>query len=325
MIPAKEICEAYEIGGILNISKVEGGLLNDNYKLETTTGSYFVKSVRVAARERLAGTYAVENYMRGQGILAVVMLKTKSDVIAYSEGEMVYTLYPFIEGERGSLTSLEHNVARGKLLAEIHRAGEREEAKVIQVKQCKDPKKSECIERIQKYEERIRAKAKRNPMDEIFLGYIAIRLEALKHTQPIELANTTLIHGDYHAGNLLFRPSTNEIVGVCDWEKAEWAPRSYELARAILYMYIKHANDLEEALNHLKVFLQAYTSVYPISKQELADGLQFRFYRILCQTWLEEKHYDNNDTRADHLVEREGTLIKLLQDPAERDAILACL
>ena len=53
-----------------------------------------------------------------------------------------------------------------------------------------------------------------------------------------------VIHGDYYAGNLLFRG--DRVAGVVDYDKASWQPRIAELAETLIYFssprpgYLRH-------------------------------------------------------------------------------------
>ena len=123
------------------------------------------------------------------------------------------------------------------------------------------------------------------------------------------MPNDTLIHGDYHPGNLLIDKITGEIVGVCDWEKVEFGSRSYELARSLLYTCFDGDYKEEKSLADSKLFLEGYLSVFPMSVDEIMDGLNMRIYRMALSSWIEEKYYKNHDSRANHLIRHEVNII----------------
>lgn len=305
----QKICSEYDIGNQIFIKKMTGGILNDNYVLETTTGKYFIKSVREKAKNQLNMIYGVELFMKSAGIPAVAMLKTKSGDIFVADNTEVYTLYSYIEAENSSNYSGNDYKVMGEMLGKIHMAGKGDASGIPGLKQFKRPTDKAIIERLKNYREEIKGKNNQDEMDKIFSEYIDFKLITAPKIKYADLVNDTLIHGDYHSGNLLMNKQTREIVGVCDWEKAEFGPRAYELARSILYCCFYDGYKMESALAHAKLFYEGYLSVFPMDVKEIIDGLNMRIHRMALSSWLEEKHYKEKGTRADHLIGHEMSLV----------------
>jgi homoserine kinase type II len=83
-----------------------------------------------------------------------------------------------------------------------------------------------------------------------------------------------VIHGDYYAGNLLFRD--DQIVGVVDYDNATWQPRVVEVAEALIYF----ASPRPAQLKHLVYpgflewkpftrFLQGYARLISLDQNEV--------------------------------------------------------
>jgi Ser/Thr protein kinase RdoA (MazF antagonist) len=312
MIPQdkiQKICSEYDIGNHVSVKKVEEGILNDNHVLETTTGKYFIKSVREKAKGQLSMIYGVESFMKSAGIPAVAMLKTKSGDIFIADDTEVYTLYPFIEAENSSNYSGDDYRIMGKMLGKIHVAGSGDVSGIPNLKQFKRPADETIMERLKNYREEIKNKNNQDEMDKIFSEYIDFKLITAPKIKDVGLPNDTLIHGDYHPGNLLMDKQTREIIGVCDWEKTEFGPRAYELARSLLYCCFYDGYKIERALADLKLFFDGYLSIFPMEIKEIMGGLNMRIHRMALSSWLEEKYYKEHESRANHLIGHEMGLV----------------
>ena len=305
----QKICAEFGIGENISINKINQGVLNDNYILETSTGKYFVKSVREKAKDRLKTIYGTELFMGNKGVPSIAMLKTKFGEIFVSDDTEVYTLYPFIEGDKSGKYYEQDYRNMGEMLGKIHRTGSEYVSEIPDVKQFKRPNDQIILERLMDYRKLINNKSNQDEIDRHFLDYINFKLVAIPKVKTNELPNDTLIHGDYHPDNLLIDKNTREIIGVCDWEKSEFGPRSYELARSLLYTCFSDGYKLEEALCYSKKFLDGYLSVYPMDAEEIIDGLKMRIHRMTLSSWLEEKYYKGNDSRANHFISHEIDLI----------------
>lgn len=312
MIPPdkiQKICSEYDVGNFIFIDKVPEGVLNDNYILTTTTGKYFIKSVREKAKDKLKTIYSVETLMKDRGIPSVVMLTTKSGDIFVTDDIEVYTLYPFIEAEKNYNYSDTDYRSAGEMLGKIHIAGSNDIPDSLKSKEFKKPSSEVILIKLKSYRDEINNTNNRNDADKLFLEYIDFKLATIEKIKEITLPNDTLIHGDYHSGNLLIDKITGEIIGVCDWEKAEFGSRPYELARSLLYTCFNGEYSKDKALADSKLFLEGYLSVFPMSIGEIMDGLNMRIYRMTLSSWIEEKYYKNNDSRANHLIRHEMNII----------------
>lgn len=312
MIPPdkiQKICFEYDIGNYISVEKVPEGVLNDNYILTTTTGKYFIKSVREGAKDKLKTIYCAETLMKNRDIPAIAMLTTKSGDIFVADDTKVYTLYPFIEAMKNSNYSDTDCLSMGKMLGKIHIAGSIDIPDLLKSREFKKPSREVILNRLKSYKDAIRNKNNPDDTDKLFLEYIDIKLATIEKIKEITLPNDTLIHGDCHPGNLLIDKTTREIIGVCDWEKAEFGSRPYELALSLLYTCFNGEHNKNKSLVDSKLFLEGYISVFPMSVNEIMDGLNMRIYRMTLSSWIEEKYYKNNDSRANHLIRHEMDII----------------
>ncbi len=260
----QKICAEYDLGESIKVEEILEGALNHNYALETTKDKYFIKSIREKKKEQSQYVYDVEVFMGSKGIPAITLLKTLSGKISLEIDGNIYRLYEYIESDRGHTYSLEEYRDMGALLACIHSVGS-QTPDTFQEKQLKVLSRPLAMERLEGWKKDLLVKTERTDIEELFLRFINLKLDLISKLGNLEVSpNSTLIHGDYHQGNLLVSKETREIIGVCDWELALIAPRGYELARSIMYVCFGDEFEVESATEKAKSFLAGYNSTLPI-------------------------------------------------------------
>ena len=83
-----------------------------------------------------------------------------------------------------------------------------------------------------------------------------------------------VIHGDYYAGNLIFRG--DRIVGVVDYDRARWHPRVAELAEALIYFASPRPGHMEHIVypgflswEPFSRFLEYYAMTRPPENEDI--------------------------------------------------------
>ncbi len=305
-----KICEEYGIGDFISIEQILEGKLNDNYVLKTAQGKYFIKSVREGSKDKLRMINGVESLMKSHGVPAVAMLQTKTGEIFVPSEDKVCTLYPFIENKKAELT-IEDYFSIGEMLGKIHVAGKEELPKTFEIEQFKKKSVEKTVEKLKKYQSDIKNKETKNETDNLLLKFIEFKLSILPKVGDVILPNNNLNHGDYHPGNVLF-DENRKIIGVIDWEKTQYAPRTYELARSFLYTCYTDGYNSETVLDFSKSFFAGYLSQMPTDTNEIIDGLKMRIHSMAISSWIEMGYYDRGDTRSISLIPHEMELIDLV-------------
>lgn len=295
------VCKNFNIGIFQKYERLDEGVLNLNYKLYTDTGTYFTKGVRSKKHDSLEIIYRVEKLMKDAGIPAISMLTTQTGEYAVDVEGQKFTLYPFVESDRSHTYSMEDYYRMGEMLARIHKVTEKSIPTNLNLKSVKNNNTVEIIETLNSYKERILAKNAQDETDALFLRYINLKLEILNTMEDsLEIFShkTHVLHGDYHAGNLLLDKDSREIIGICDWEKTESGSRAYEIARSALFLFENPVQEIEQ----MRSYLQGYLSIYFISKEELIEGFTFRAKIMIKSKWMEDLYYNNGDTRSNKFV-----------------------
>ncbi|HEY0948021.1 MAG TPA: phosphotransferase [Candidatus Paceibacterota bacterium] len=308
-----QLCEEFGLGETIAIREDNTGALNKNYFLTTSTGEYFIKSVRKKQQSRIPYIAAAEKFFASDVIPALCMQANASGEVSLEIGNSVYTVYPYKPNAVIHTYTQEHVRAMGILLGHIHLRGASEVPDLLLLNKLEIPKPDNIIRELTERRAHIMRKDSQDAADEQFLDYIALKLDKVAASpEAPQLANDTLTHGDYHDRNILFQGES--IVGVCDWEKVILAPRSYEVARAIEIICFGTGSAMTRSEDEMQKmgseFLTAYNSVYPIEKEELKCGLSLRLYKLIHSVWIERQHYDLQDLRSDKFIPQEMRLIE---------------
>ncbi len=313
------IAQSFDLGKIISHVNITEGVLNQNYLLETDKGKYFIKSIRGKVSERVNYIAKVERFMKTEGIPALCMLQTTDGTNFFEHEGVRYSVYSYVESDRShSYTSADYRTI-GEMLAKIHQASFGKNIDAIKEKELWGRRDDEIIQKLKDYKTHIEQKDM-DSIDKEFLEYINLKLSLAEQWHKVpDMANDTLIHGDYHAGNLLIDKDSRELIGVCDWEKAEYAPRMYELARAVLYIaFDKDVSDMETSLQIVKAFVEGYKNILSVVKDEFENGLKMRLTRHVITSWIENMHYGEGNSRANHFVKNE---MRILKDFVQGDGI----
>ncbi len=321
-----QFCIDFDLGNPVSIEENHEGVLNRNYVLKTDKDSFFIKSVREKKKNGIPYIAAVEEFMASKGIPAICMLKSKDGSVYAEYDTDVYSGYPFIVSNRDHRYSRADFYSMGVMLGKIHYAGSKDIPETLRAREF-NRNEDTLIATLKKYRKEISEKNELDDTDQLFLQYIDTKLTVIPSLLSITCKNDTLVHGDYHAKNLLVNDS-REIIGVCDWEKAEVAPRAYEIARSIQYICFEHSEgpgkyDENEAVENSRAFLEGYISLYPISKEELIDGFHMRERKLAHSAWREDHYYVRNDNRSNPMIPHEIRLIKDFADDRLVNRILA--
>lgn len=307
------LCRDFNLGSNPVAEENHEGVLNKNYLITTETGKYFVKSIREKRRPSLPYIAEVEKFFYEKGIPAIRMLVSNNGNKVEEYDSETYTVYPFIESVRTHVYSDTDFERMGEMLGRIHLAGSKEIPILLSQKPFDDKPTDLILGKLQEHRERV--KVPQNETEKLFQEYIQLKLDMLDSALHIEpLPMETLTHGDYHARNLLLN-SDRKIIGVLDWEQSSMNARAYELARSLLYVCFEgegesHEYQNDKAIESAKAFIKGYSSIYPISNEELALGVRLRWKKLIYSFWIEEQYFIRNDSRSNKFIPHEMRLIR---------------
>lgn len=291
------IVQKHDLGDFISFDAVSEGVLNKNFIFETSKGKFFLKNCHAKTKTRMKFINDVEKFMKTSDVPSVVAL-----AIDESKG---YMLYSFIDSDRAHDYNLNDYFKIGQMLGHIHAVTYKKDIPE-NLKQFPYIEKdlTDILVGMKKYKEMLESKEDKNEIDKSFLEYIEKKLSYAENYSDIpKLANDTLIHGDFHAGNLLLSKDTREIIGICDWERAQYSPRVLDIARAYLYIgFGTNTDNVAECTEIGGAVLEGYRTILPLSDEEFQKGIKIRIKSNIFTHWIEDKYYFQKDARANKFI-----------------------
>jgi homoserine kinase type II len=294
----QRVLSHYDLGALRSAQRIERGFINENWQLETTQGRYFLKRRHPDLRDPsvIHTQHALMVHLRQMGFPTPALLPTiHGETLLVLDGEF-YAIQEHVEGTPYDHERPAHFEAAARMLGRYHILAQSFAPQSL----CEsEPLYAPAILRANlngivdaweltpdgthTYTETVRRiEAHASDLTTRFIGH-----SKLPHL---------VIHGDYYAGNLLFKD--DRIVGVVDYDKGHFQPRVVELAEALIYF----ASPRPAHLKHLVYpgflewepftrFLQHYVGEVTLSESEahaLPDYVRCIWLQISLQR-LQEK------------------------------------
>ncbi|HEY4504615.1 MAG TPA: phosphotransferase [Candidatus Paceibacterota bacterium] len=317
----KLLVEIDELYGkaVTNPQKVTGGFLSENYFLQEGSKKYFLKKYRFTNTKRIDEVHASKKYFSDGGIPVILPIPLLNGSTYFSYDGSYYALFPFVDGkqiDRGNMNHAEI-ISLGEMLGRIHLLGK--VSKVVNEERFKIGNQEKTFKKIEDLLIEIQKKAHLSDFDKIALENIELKKQLLLTNklsfEDLNLPCDHLIHGDYLDHNVFF-DDHHKVFAVFDFEKTNYSPRTYELFRSMIYGMI--SDDFsEKSLSDAKIYLDAYTGIYPISKDEIKRGLQLFLLKSIHGFWVESEHYIKNNNRVDEFLFNDYKKIKYLSENLE--------
>ncbi len=269
------VLQHYALGELKAARRPKRGFVHDNWIVETTQGSYFLKhrDPRHSQPELIRGEHALMVWLNRAGFPAPGLLPhVYGDSLLVLGGDC-YEIQEYIAGrpydhsrahdleQAGITLGRYHVLVEGFSLPPPRKVGGLYHPRMLQ---------SNLANLTESWQ------LGRNPAFTEIVSRVAAQSDDLAdrfacHGTLPEL----VIHGDYYAGNLLF--DGNQVVAVVDYDKARWQPRVVELAEALIYFASPRPGHMQHLVYPgalqwcpFRHFVQAYSQVTLPADDELS-------------------------------------------------------
>lgn len=240
----KRVLSFYDLGELERAYRVEQGVVNENWIVETIQGRYFLKRRHPELRnaDLIRAQHGLIKHLRGSGFPAPDIIPTRRrETLLILDGEF-YEIQGLIDGKPYQQNNAAHLIAAANALGFYHAYVQNFTSQTLcnvarlycptvltsnllflyeDSELCKGP----CVD----FVEALASHA----------ADLSLRLSSFEQLPHV------VIHGDYHAGNLIFKNDC--IVGLVDFDKACYQPRIVELAEALIYF----ASPINGKMEHL--------------------------------------------------------------------------
>jgi Ser/Thr protein kinase RdoA (MazF antagonist) len=320
------VASRFGLGDVIACAPITEGLMNPNWRLTTTAGTFAVKQLRDVTPAAARRQHAVLPLLAARGVPVPEVIGGVAEI----DGQF-YTVTRWITGTHraGSELSLAACRSLGDLMARIHlgladampepapltrndRPRGVDEARADLTRFGRVAAGHGDFGRLPVPGRLAVADFDRLAVadfDRLAVADIGRRLRLLDevgHDRPPDgpgLGPVGWTHGDLNGLNLLFDPADERTVsGVLDWDRLAVRPYGLEVVRTATLLF-----DVGD-LRRTAALAAGYRARLPISDAALRDAAHRRWWDLVTETWILRLHYDRGDPSCDHILPRSAAL-----------------
>ncbi|MFI2432101.1 phosphotransferase [Streptomyces sp. NPDC018693] len=319
-IPAsdlEELIEAFGIGEVLDRQHLADGLMNVNWRLDTTVGRFALKRVTDVPLDQVRRNLGVLPFLASHGVPACAPLSTASGDVVAEVGGSGYCLFSWSAGEhiRGIDLPLPQTSELGAHLARLHAALGRgadgaglPSVPASVIAEVADP--GRAVQKADRLAGVVSARGAADTFDVaagVALEERKILFDKHAHLRPegdVPAGPHGWTHGDFQYRNLLW--ADGELAAVLDWDRLGVRPYAEEVVRTAQVQFgVEGVFDLER----VSAFVAGYRSVIPLEAAALVDGARRLWWKRMTDFWQLEFHYDRDDHSCDDLFIADEALL----------------
>ncbi|MGW1887765.1 phosphotransferase [Streptomyces sp. NPDC001970] len=312
-----ELINIFGLGEVGERRYLADGLMNANWRVDTSAGAFALKRVTDVPLDRLRRNLGVLASLAADGVPVSAPVVTASGSLVAEVGGGIWCLFPWAAGAhvRGVDLSLSQAASLGAHLGRLHVSLGRACSRGLL------PGVPETVtaditspERAVEKADRLSAVVAANGTDSGFDRMAAAALDHRRvligkyadhrpqHAAPVGGHGWT--HGDVQYRNLLWEGG--DLAAVLDWDRVGVRPYAEEVARTA---QVQFGVDGVFDLARLSAFVGGYRSVVPLESSALVDGARRLWWKRMTDFWQLEFHYDRGDFSCDELFTADEALL----------------
>ncbi|MFI6347193.1 phosphotransferase [Streptomyces sp. NPDC050560] len=290
---------AFGLGEVRGHQYLADGLMNRNWRVETSTGTYAVKQIIDVPLAKVRRNLAALSALADDGLPVPAALSDSGSRHVLEVGGHGFCVLPWIDGShtQGADLPLGEAHALGALLARLHRSLSRhapgpvpDRAPSVQVTSATTAAGAadalaarfpeapaevfdkEAVEALRERKALLKRYGDRRPADDSPAGAYG------------------WTHGDFQYRNLLRRGG--EVVAILDWDRLAIRPYAEEVARTA---QVQFGMGGRFSLERVAAFVSGYRSVTALPEEVLADAVNRLWWKRLTDFWQLEFHFTRED------------------------------
>ncbi len=277
------------LGGAFTLRPLMGGLLNQNYVVETgrDTTCFVLKIYRPEIQqEKVEEMHRLMTHCSRRGIPLSLPIST------YRLAGHVAALYPYIEGENATRfgNTLKNVGLMGEMLGRVDKALDTFRSSVTKPASIELAKWDPAKTLNEMADIRRAAKHRRGEVREIveraLVIYERIMAEGDWDKTRFTKLPVKICHNDFHINNVLMRD--NKLVAVLDWEKAGWDWRAFEIMRTITFNCRKSDRELDWTL--VRAYVRGYRQYASFTTRERELAYDAGVYKLFFSLWAMKQY-----------------------------------
>ncbi|MYW02314.1 phosphotransferase [Streptomyces sp. SID3343] len=301
----------FRLGTVSRANFLTAGLMNRNWRVETTHGKVFaLKLLRDVSSETARRSAAVQTALAAAGLPVCTPVTTRAGEPALEIGLRTYLVSPWVEGAHveGTDLLLAEVADLGGLVGTIHEALN-DPARVPlppadarPIARVTEPEAA--VEKAERLLARIAETSEPTAFDACAVHLLEERKLLLDKHRSGRPADGEVpgpygwTHGDLQYRNLL--RADGGITAVLDWDRVAVKPFAEEVARTAQVQFGGEHGRLD--LDRVAAFVTGYRAIVPLSRDELADAVDRLWWKRMTDYWIAEFHYYRDDHGPDSLM-----------------------
>ncbi|MFG3289423.1 phosphotransferase [Streptomyces sp. NPDC048179] len=317
-IPGKVLAELASVFGVGEVRErryLADGLMNVNWRVETSAGAFALKRVIDVPLDRLSRNLGILAALAEDGIPVSAPVATAAGSLVAEVDGGIWCLFPWAAGAhvRGIDLSLSQAASLGAHLGRLHVSLGRLCGQGL-LPAVPDTVTADVTSPQRAVEKSHRLSTAAEAGGSVFDVAAAAALDHRRallaehtgrrpqHTAPEGAHGWT--HGDVQYRNLLWEGG--ELVAVLDWDRVGVRPYAEEVVRTA---QVQFGVDGVFDLARVSAFVSGYGSVMPLEGSALADGVRRLWWKRMTDFWQLEFHYGRGDFSCDELFTADEALL----------------
>ncbi len=309
----------FDIGEVQEISFAHGGYMSQNFRIDTSSGAYFLKQYRNRISTVLHEIKHAERYFASHGLPVIVPVADRYGRPSFWLDGHWFSLFPFIDGSAPIFGQLTNAIVRsqGQMLGRFHEAGRKFEHWHFQPLRLWD--KDKFFMEFVELEQELLSRSSRSVFENRILDVLRLKAKIVRANtllpHHLPLSYDGLLHGDFIYQNT-FMNEKDEVTHVFDLEKTCIGPRAYELARSLLVTCFDDGWE-EKNFDLARTFLEGYRKKQGMTYEEFERGVKMYMINVTHMTWIEAKFVMYQDEDHLPLYERHARRIEQIGKSSE--------
>lgn len=311
------IRRAFELGEVGDVAYLATGIMNRNWRLETTTGTHALKLLRDVPAPLARRNAAVLGGLATAGLPVCAPLRTGAGEALLSVGSRDYLVSPWAEGthREGIELSLPEVQTFGAMVGEIHDALSAQDGVTLPAADLRPPAKvtgpEEAIAKADRLLRLVTNLKEPTEFDDVARMLLEQRKVLIdKHRSSAPAAGQARgpfgwVHGDLQYRNILW--ADGSVNAVLDWDRIAIKAVGEEVARTAQVHFGGEHGYLD--LDRVAAFTSGYRSLRSLPQADLADAVERLWWKRMSDYWIFEFHYDRADHSPDALLEPSEQLL----------------
>jgi Ser/Thr protein kinase RdoA (MazF antagonist) len=264
------------------------------WRVATDTAAFLLKDFTGVERRRIVFRHRVTNALADAGLPVPTPIATRDGRSLVTADGRRYALYPWIAGHRRGGLELSHTQCHelGELLGRVHAALDALTPPVQQTLLIPTSRAAAAIADID-------ALLRDLPRDgDDFDALAARRLrerralltEYADHQPPeMDTAMVGYVHGDFHAGNLVYG-RVRRVTAIVGWGRLTIAPYGGELVRAAALLF-GHPDERGLDLDRVEPFVRGHATAFPLDGAQIQSAVHRLWWERLCDVGALRRRY----------------------------------